>query len=462
MKKMKRIFLLPVLLFVVLAGCEKTEGPSMVLDGDTWIVKMKLDEYDAFIDNSAGTVYVAVPETFDASAMTISELQVSDGATCSMKVGDVLNLTMPQVITVTNGDAFLDYTITCVHDEARILSFSINEEYSGIINEALRSITVRVPMDEDMTSLRISMILSEGAESTPVSGSVLDFSEPVEIRVTYRSAVSVYRVTVIPTDKAAALFVGLASTMDGLGPEEKAAAIWMMQNVDGAQYASFDDISLGKVDLSDCKVIWWHFHVDGGLDNMGKFDNAAPAAVNALGRLKEYYNAGGHFLLTRFATWYAAKLGAAADGNGPNNCWGGNETSPETVDGAWSFFIQEHETHPLYQGLVMNAGEADKVYTFDAGYRVTNSTCQWHIDTDWGGYADLDAWRSSHGGVDLAYGGDGAVVVWEYPSEGPEGNILCIGSGCYDWYAHDYDASSDQYHTNVETLTSNAINHINK
>lgn len=462
MKKMKRIFLLPVLLLSALASCEKTERPSLVLDRDTWILKMKLDEYDAVIDASAGTVQVAVPGTFDASAMVISELQVSDGATSTMKEGDVLNLTVPQVITVTNGDAFLDYTITCVHDKALILSFTINEKYTGIINEASKAITVRVPMDEDIASLRVGMTLSEGAGSDPVSGSVLDFSNPVDIQVTYRSAVSVYRVSVIPTDKAKALFVGLASTMDGLEPEERAAAIWMMQNVDGAQYASFDDIALGKVDLSGCEIIWWHFHVDGGLDNMSKFDNAAPAAVNALGRLKEYYNAGGHFLLTRFATWYAAKLGAAADSNGPNNCWGGNETSPETVGGPWNFFIQGHETHALYQGLVMNAGEADKVYTFDSGYRATNSTCQWHIGTDWGGYADHETWRRNHGGVDLAYGGDGAIVVWEYPSEGTEGNILCIGSGCYDWYAHDYDASSDQYHINVATLTSNAINHLNK
>ena len=460
MKKLIEIFLLPVMLLAALAGCDGNDGPSMDLDGETWIVSMKLNEYIAYVDNASRTVHVAVPETFDASAMTITDLQVSDGAVSSLNVGDVLNLSVAQVITVTNGDAYLDYTIVCVHDSAKILSFKINDDYAGIINEASRTITVRVPMDADVAALRVVMTLSDGAEANPVSGSVVDFTEPVEIKVTYKSATAVYVVTVVPTDKPGALFLGLASTMEGLKPEEYAAAMWMMMNVSGAQYASFDDIALGKVDLSGCEVIWWHFHHDGGIDNMGKFDNSAPEAVNAIGRLKEYYNAGGHFLLSRFATWYAVKLGASADNNGPNNCWGGSETSPETVGGPWNFFIQGHESHPLYQNLVMSAGESDKVYTFDTGYRNTNSTCQWHIGSDWGGYADVQKWRDANKGVDLAYGGDGAVVVWEYPSEGNEGNILCIGSGCYDWYAHDYDASSDQYHVNVGTLTLNAINYL--
>lgn len=462
MNKAMKIFMLAALLGAILAGCGKAEGPSLKLDGDTRIISMKFDQYAAFVDDAERIVQVAVPEVFDASAMTVTELELSDGAECSMNIGDVLNLTVPQVVTVTNGDSYQEYTILCVHDAAKILSLKINDEYSGIVNESSRTVTVRVPMDVDVTALKVSMTLSGGAVSEPASGSVLDFSNPVDVRVSYQSAVSVYRVTVIPTDKPAALFVGLASTMDGLGPEEYAAAVWMLQNISGTQYASFDDISLGKIDLSGCEVIWWHFHVDAGIDNMTKFENAAPQAVNAIGRLKEYHNAGGHFLLTRFATWYAAKLGAAADGSGPNNCWGKSETSPETAEGPWNFFIQGHETHQLYQGLVMNSGESDKVYTFDAGYRVTNSTCQWHLGTDWGGYADLETWRSNHGGVDLAYGGDGAVVVWEYPAKGTEGNILCIGSGCYDWYAHDYDASSDQYHGNVMVMTSNALNYINR
>ena len=167
-----------------------------------------------------------------------------------------------------------------------------------------------------------------------------------------------------------------------------------------------------------------------------------------------------NLLLTRYATYYAAKLGATLDGNNPNNCWGQSEESGEIVGGAWNFFIQGHESHALYQNLVMNSGETDKVYTFDTGYRTTNSTAQWHIGSDWGGYATNEVWRTNHGGVDLGYGGDGAIVAWEYLPEDSRGGIVCIGSGCYDWYAYGIDASADKYHGNVAKLTENAIDYL--
>ena len=87
----------------------------------------------------------------------------------------------------------------------------------------------------------------------------------------------------------------------------------MIDNVNDAQYASFDDIVAGNVDLSECKVIWWHLHIDGGIDNLDKFDAAAGASLGAVAKLKEYYQNGGDFLLTRFATYYAVKLGATKD-----------------------------------------------------------------------------------------------------------------------------------------------------
>ena len=68
----------------------------------------------------------------------------------------------------------------------------------------------------------------------------------------------------------------------------------------------------------------------------------------------------------------------------------------------------------------------------DTGYRITNSTAQWHIGSDWGGYDTLNAWEANHGAISLGYGGDGSVVAWEYPSNGTTERVLCIESGCYD------------------------------
>ena len=101
----------------------------------------------------------------------------------------------------------------------------------------------------------------------------------------------------------------------------------------------------------------------------------------------------------------------------------------------------------------------DLIIACDAGYRITNSTAQWHIGSNWGGYADYGTWRNNTGGIDLAYGGDGAIVAWEFPANGAKGHILCIGSGCYDWYSVD-PVADEVYHANVARMTQNAFNYL--
>lgn len=450
------LLLWSVITLIVTYGCSDDNQSNLQLDGDTWITVFELDEYAGVIDRTNKTITVALPEIYDTKAMTVTAIQVSDGAEASVKTGDVLNLSCTQMVKVTNGNTYLDYTVIIKHDEARILSFKLNDTYTGIINQENRKINVRVPSATDVTKLIPSITTSEGATVTPASGQVIDFTNPVNFTVSYNTASAVYTVTVTLSDAPDAVYVGLATQMEDLNAEEKAAATWMLGNIPNAQYISFADVQTGRVDLSRCRLMWWHLHIDGGIDNMEKFKNAAPAATDALVRMKELYNNGMNLLLTRYATYYAALLGATKDGNSPNNCWGQTEENGEIAGGAWNFFIQGHTNHPIYQGI----GQEDKVYTFDAGYRTTNSTAQWHIGSDWGGYADYDAWRNNHGGTDLGYGSDGAIVVWEYPAHDTQGGIVCIGSGCYDWYAYGMDVSDDQYHGNVAKMTENAMNYL--
>lgn len=454
------ICLISLAAMFVMAGCDDNES-NLQLDGDCMVTDFELDgRFKGIVDRADRTVTVSVPEVYDTEEMEVTRINVSEGAVASMKVGDVMNFSFPQAVTVTNGSAMLDFTVKVKHDEAKITSFTLNDSYVGIIDQTNRTIVVRVPSTANVKTLVPNITLSPGATVTPGSGQAVDFTNPVMFTAVYNTATTVYTVTVIPTDAPSVVYVGLANTVDELNPEEKEAAMWMLRNVANSLYVSFNDVQAGRVDLSECKLMWWHLHVDFGIDNMEKFDNAAPSAVNALVKMKNLYRNGMNFLLTRYATYYAAKLGATKDGNNPNNCWGGEETVGEIIGGAWNFFIQGHESHPLYQNLVMNSGETDKVYTCDKGYRITNSTAQWHIGADWGGYADNDIWRKTTGGIDLGYGGDGAIVAWEYPSEGDEGHILCIGSGCYDWYAHEVDTSADKYHGNVSKMTENAINYL--
>lgn len=333
-----------------------------------------------------------------------------------------------------------------------------DENYEGIIDNSEAFITVNVPYDYDTKAMTVSqLVLSEGAEASIKENDKLNLNFSQNVRVTNGDAYFDYTVNVVH-DAAEIIYVGLADKVDALNVEEKEAVNWMLQNVTNSYYVSFSDIAKGRINLSTCKVIWWHLHIDGGINTLEQFNEKASASIDALQEIKDYYNAGGNLLLTRYATFYAAKLGATIDGRVPNNCWGQVEETGEITQGPWSFSIKGHTDHALYQNLEMNSGEDDKVYTCDTGYRITNSTAQWH--TDWDDYGNLSIWETNHGGKALGYGGDGAVVIWEYLPKDGKGGIVCIGSGCYDWYSYGVDITNDKYHSNVSKLTENALNYL--
>lgn len=454
---MKKILFM-LMAILALTACSDDNVSDLNLSGSCSITELALDNYDGAIDKTTRTITVRVPETYDISQMSVTKLSLSDGANSNVNVNDQLNMSTPQAVHVTNGDVYLYWTIKAQRDEAKITSFKINDTYVGTINEDTKTILVYVPASLDIKKLTPTIAYSENATISPASGIAADFTNPVTYTVTNNTASNAYTVTVKKIDKPQALYVGLAQSMDELNIEEKTACNWMLQHVPNSFYASFTDIKNGSVDLSDCKVIWWHFHKDGGVDGKSSFEKAAPEALEAIPQLKDFYKNGGSFLFTRYATNMPGELGIAKNGGVPNNCWGQVEADAETCNGPWDFKMNGHTEHALYQNLV-KGDDANCVYTTDTGYRITNSVAQWHIGSDWGGYADYAAWREATGGIDLGYGGDGAIVVWEFPAEGTSGKTLCIGSGCYDWYSVN-ENYKEKFHKNIAIMTANAFKYL--
>lgn len=457
---MKKILFM-LMAILALTACSDDNVSDLNLSGSCSITELALDNYDGSIDKTTRTIIVRVPETYDISQMSVTKLSLSDGAKSNINVNDQLNMSAPQTVHVTNGDVYLDWTIKAKRDEAKITSFKLNDTYVGTINEDTKTIMVYVPASLDIKNLTPTIAYSENATISPASGIATDFTNPVPYTVNNNTASNTYTVTVKQIDKPQALYVGLVQSMDELNIEEKTACNWMLQNIPNSLYASFTDIKNGSIDLSDCKVIWWHFHKDGGVDGKSNFEKAAPEALEAIPQLKDFYKNGGSFLFTRYATNMPGELGIAKNGGVPNNCWGQVEADAETRGSPWDFKMTGHTDHALYQNLVK--GDDDNcVYTTDKDYRITNSTAQWHIGIGSGwdnGYADYAAWREATGGIDLGYGGDGAIVVWEFPAEGTSGKTLCIGSGCYDWYSVN-ENYTEKFHKNIAIMTQNAFNYL--
>ncbi|MBQ4223387.1 MAG: DUF4960 domain-containing protein, partial [Prevotella sp.] len=342
-----------------------------------------LDNYEGNIDLASRSIVVRLPEVYETSAMKVTQLTLSNGSACNVQQGETLNMDAAKVLHVTNGDVFLDWTVSVLHDEARITQFVINDIYMGTIDQDSKTITVYVPASIGLTNLVPTITYSANATITPASGVAQDFSQPVTYKVTNNSAESIYTVKVIAIDKPSALFIGSTPTMNDLDPEAKTACEWMLGNVPNSLYASFADIEAGTVDLSECKVIWWHYHVDGGVDGHDVFAAKATDALAAKNQLRSFYENGGAFFLTRYATNLPSFIGVTGDDEWttPNNCWGQNEDGAELCGGPWSFRIFDGKNdHPLWQNLI--AGDnPNEVYCTDAGYHITNSTAQYHIGT---------------------------------------------------------------------------------
>ena len=454
------------LMLLALFSCSNEEHSDLRLDGDVKILSLQLDNYDGIVDLANKKVTVAVPSDHKLSAMQVTDLQLSDGAFANIMVGDALNCTLPVNMRVKNGDVHLDYVVTVVPDHAEITEFLINTKYYGRIDDAAGTIKVVIPATEDIKKCFVDIKTNAGASVTPASGGIYDFSSPVTFKVEFGTATKTYTVSVTQVTGGDVAFVGTAPTADDLeSMEERTAAKWMLDNIPMSEYVSFDAIANGIVDLKNYKVVWWHHHNDSG-DN----PPTPTSAVDAIFKFRNYYLSGGNLLLSRYASFYIASeddgrikgLGIAKDGRWPNNSWGGNENYPEITNGSWSFFISDgQEDHPVFQGLETGEDQGSKiVYTGDSGYGITNSTAQWHIGADWGGYADINAWREATGAIDLGHGGDGAIVMAEWPSVNGSGRVIVIGSGAYDWYSSAMDAFSDKYHKNVEKMTINAINYL--
>jgi len=449
----------------VLTSCGDDDSNTLQVGGDCIVEQLALDNYEGIIDLKSRTVVVRVPENYDTKAMKVTAMKLSTGATCNVTEGQTLNMGVPRNLTVKNGDLVLNWTLSVLRDEARITQFVINDIYTGSIDEAAKTITVYVPATVGLTGLVPTITYSANATITPASGVATDFSQPVVYKVSNNSAEATYTATVILLDNPKALFIGSAPTMNDLDAEALTACQWMMANVEGTLYASFADLRTGTINLSECKIIWWHWHVDGGVDGHDVFVVKGEDAIATKNVLRQYYESGGAMLLTRYATNLPSFIGATGDDERttPNNCWGQNEDEAELCNDPWSFRIYDGQaSHPIYQGLV--AGDKpNEVYCTDAGYHITNSTAQYHIGTDWGGYDDYAAWETRTSGKILGVGGDGAVVLWEYPAHDGKGGIVCIGSGCYDWYSYTYEAGyNEKFHKNVETMTKNIINYLTK
>ena len=280
-------------LMLGLNACTAEIVAPMQVSGDCLIEEIALDDYAGTVDLLTRTVEVRLPMGYDAATMKVSKLTLSSGADCNVRQGETLNMNTARVLKVTNGDVCLDWTLSILRDEALITQFVVNDIYAGAIDQDARTITITVPASVGVTHLVPTITYSKYATVTPAPGVAQDFTNPVTYTVKNNTAETAYVVTVTAIGKPKALFVGSAATMEELDPEARTACEWMMANVPSTLYASFADLRIGTNDMSDCKLIWWHWHMDWGVDGHNGFEEKGQDALSTRNQLREFYENGG-------------------------------------------------------------------------------------------------------------------------------------------------------------------------
>ncbi|MCF0204164.1 MAG: DUF4960 domain-containing protein [Muribaculaceae bacterium] len=451
--KLSYIATLLIALTLACASCNKDNTSDLRLSGKTFINTLTLDSYEATIDNLAKTVTVGVPVDYDISAMTLTAISLPDGATADMKVGEVIDCTVPRNITVVNGDVHTNYTMTVSRDNAYFTSFVLDNKYQGSIDNVARTIKVFVPIDAKVESMLATFAVNYGTTVTPESGSMVDFTNPVVFTATYRTAVIEYTVTVIKDDMSQEpkAFVGNAEYVENLGAEARAAAQWMLENVPNSTYIWLQDILNGTVKLSDYKMLWCHFD----------FTDWPGVMWDTRDIFNDYYIKGGNILASRDGARYINDVWRIAlDQQCPNNMFGGD--SAETLAEDLGFSIAGHEDHPIYANLPV---VENRILMVSAGCTNTNRTLQWGVD--WDPYGSMSGWEQKTGARSIAadHGGDinrctiAEFVPREVLKGYQSGIVITVGTPAYEWHQAN---GVNAYRPNIEQFTRNAINYLCK
>lgn len=443
----KKIYtMLLMVLLCTATGCDDDNKSDLALSGENFITAFSIDGQQGEIDHVNKTVEVFMPVGTDLTNLT-PVFTLSEGAVSNIPSGSTVNFVMPVVFMITNGNTYMDYTVTARCYEALISSFVVNDaddnKYTGVIDESTKTIELYVPGKVDITHLRVNYVLSKHAQAVPSTNSVYDFTNPVKFTVTNNGARSEYMVKVVASDMPVTAFMGTAATVDGLKDEEKAAAQWMLNNVPRSIYVSMQDLMSGVVSLDpeECKAVWWH----------GDDGSWPSQAWDSREAIKTYYQNGGNLLLSRYAMRYINDVYQISKNQQTPNAEGGERI--EQLANPVGFRMAD-DSHALFSGLEKENGN---VYLISVGLSTANFAVQWNVTSD--PYINLNDWETKTGAVALAYDVNDAnfVSIAEFPARtGSAGKVICIGSAAFEWNLQGTNANE----SNRNQLVKNAIDYL--
>lgn len=161
------------------------------------------------IDSAARTVTIHLSEWADITNVPLSSYTLSDGSELisPSSIPSGLNLTEPLILTLGLYERTYDWTIRATQDIERY--FTIRSQISAsVIDPVNLTVKALVPTGQPLDAIRVLSIKlgGESAVMSPdLSGSTVDFTEPVKVDVTEFGRTSRWTLTVEQTDVSVTL-----------------------------------------------------------------------------------------------------------------------------------------------------------------------------------------------------------------------------------------------------------------
>ena len=200
----KALYILPVCLTILAAGCIKNDLPYPKIQQDILTIAVEGESAPATINANELTVTLHLAETTDPEKVRFTDFTYTDGAECSRNLLEgIYDLSEPLHLTLS---LYQDYNWTINAEQTIERYFSVAGQIGETaIDVAGKRIVLYVSKSTDLHNLKVTGVKLGPEGITTLSpdlkaGDVIDASSPVTVRVSYFNMEQTWTLYVDTTD----------------------------------------------------------------------------------------------------------------------------------------------------------------------------------------------------------------------------------------------------------------------
>lgn len=486
--------------------------------GDPMIMTFSIGENVGVIDQANGTIAITVGSVGNIKALT-PQYTIPGGTTATPQSGVAQDFTNPVKFTVLSNDGFTgkSYIVTVSQLAAPLIAvFATSEDVcavTGVIDNNASTITVIVPAGSDLSSVSPVITMNDELTLSPVSGIAQDFSKgPVTYTVTnIEGLTKAYQATILSKESTQkVVFLGEADCINTLEDDDaKAAAEFLKaQYPDDFAYIKIANVTEGALANTNVAMLYYLTPLTDGTKYFATNDNVMtllpaelqPGASQATA-LTNWVKGGGNLFLAGDPTSFIHVLGRMpADYSAPRalgnyrytefGCAdaGGCVDYNKPTDDIWGLGVRDANNsgdrrgHAIFNGLTFE-GDGE-LYLNNAGTREARLIWWQQMDGVLSpGCCGQDAallFEQTVNAVKLGtlrWTGDafGYGAVEFLPTNGSleanfdkniptnfAGRVITLENTIIGYEFDSNEGRVNDYQGNIELLTSNIIDYLNK